>query len=174
MATRLLFLNGPPGIGKSTIAERYIAEHPLPFCLDIDQLRRRLGQWQGHLHESGPLARDMAIAMARTHLLSGHDVVVPQFLSDTGFIQRLEELAAEVGAHFCEFVLLDDREQAVERFQRRAHSAEATAQHREAAALAGGPEGLRRMYDALRELLPRRPAAKVIPSVEGRVCCNFS
>ena len=43
---RLVLLNGPPGVGSSTLARRYLAAHPLAFCLDIDGMRRLLGQWQ--------------------------------------------------------------------------------------------------------------------------------
>ena len=36
---RLIHLNGPPGIGKSTLAQLYTGEHPGVLNLDIDQLR---------------------------------------------------------------------------------------------------------------------------------------
>ncbi|MGH3461807.1 MAG: AAA family ATPase [Kribbellaceae bacterium] len=36
---RLIVLNGPPGCGKSTIARRYAADHPLALALDVDTVR---------------------------------------------------------------------------------------------------------------------------------------
>ena len=33
---RLILLNGPPGIGKSTIAGRFVADHPETMLLDLD------------------------------------------------------------------------------------------------------------------------------------------
>ncbi|HTI20015.1 MAG TPA: AAA family ATPase, partial [Kutzneria sp.] len=72
----LLLLNGPPGVGKSTVAARYVDDHPLALNLDIDVLRAQLGRWQDDLESAGLVARDLAVAMARTHLLAGHDVVV--------------------------------------------------------------------------------------------------
>jgi len=35
-APRLIHLNGPPGIGKSTIAQRYVDQHPEVLNLDIN------------------------------------------------------------------------------------------------------------------------------------------
>jgi predicted kinase len=81
---RLVHLNGPPGIGKSTLARRYVDDHPLAFCLDIDAFRRLIGRWDEYEEQSGLLARAMAIEMATTHLSAGYDVVVPQYVARAG------------------------------------------------------------------------------------------
>ncbi|MBA3302830.1 MAG: AAA family ATPase, partial [Acidimicrobiia bacterium] len=39
---RLILLNGPPGIGKSTLAQRFVDEHPLALNLDLDAVRAML------------------------------------------------------------------------------------------------------------------------------------
>lgn len=117
----LLLLNGPPGVGKSTLARLLVHEHPLALCL----LRRSLGRWDEHPEQSGLLARDLAVAVARVHLMSGYPVVVPQFLGRLSFIEQLEQPAQEVGATFRHIVLMDSKDTVITRFQARTSGTDA-------------------------------------------------
>lgn len=124
---KLILLNGPPGSGKSTLARRYADDHPLALALDVDWLRAMLGGWRQASGAAGLLARDLAVAAARTHLTAGHDVVVPQLVARPGFPERLGALARETGASFHEIVLLPGREVASRRFAGRGPSEVETA-----------------------------------------------
>jgi predicted kinase len=167
--SRLILLNGPPGVGKSTIAGRYVADHPLAFCMDIDGVRRLIGRWQEHPTESGLLARKMAVAMAAEHLLGGHDVITPQYLGRAPFIEELERVASRTGSSFHELVLMDTRENAIGRFHGRAGDPELSTHHREAAAMTAGDLELGEMYDRLVALLDQRTRAQVVPTTAGDV-----
>ncbi|VVJ24374.1 Uncharacterised protein [Amycolatopsis camponoti] len=103
---KLILVNGPPGSGKSTLARHYADAHPPALALDVDRVRAMVGGWRSSPGEAGLLAREIALAAARTHLTAGYDVVVPQLLARPGFAERLEALAAETGASFHEIVLL--------------------------------------------------------------------
>lgn len=91
---RLVLLNGAPGIGKSTLAARYVAGHPLALNLDVDLVRSLLGGWTQTPGDAGLAARRLALAMAASHLAEGLDVLVPQYVARDRFVDALQGLAS--------------------------------------------------------------------------------
>lgn len=166
---RLIVLDGPPAVGKSTLARRYVQEHPLALALDLDTIRLLMGQQAGDSDEGRLAARDLALAMARTHLQAGHDVVVPQYLGRPDFLDRLEALAVEAGADFHELVLMDSAHRLEERFARRSQVA-ARPEHLLASRGADGegPDSLTGMRQRLVDLVAHRPYAVVIDCPENQ------
>jgi predicted kinase len=170
--SRLIHLNGPPGIGKSTLARRYVAEHPSVLNCDVDVLRTLIGGWQSDFQKAGALIRPAALAMIQAYLDNGYDVVLPQMLLDPDELARFHTCATDVGAEFVECVLMDRADTAVERFYRRGATDPDDPWHSQVRAIVadeGGDDVLQRNHAALETLLEGRPDAILINSVDGDV-----
>lgn len=166
--SRLMLLNGPPGIGKTTLAQRYVIDHPLALNLDIDSIRCSIGQWEVH-DESKQLARALATEMARLHLRSGHDVIVPQLLARVEFIEVLEGVASETGAEFHEILLLPAKDEAFARFRARRAELEATGVRHPLALVDHDAQSIAATYERLEWVASTRVRTRVIHTETGDV-----
>ncbi len=174
--TRLIHLNGPPGIGKSTLARRYVADHPGVLNCDIDVLRTLIGGWEDDFLRAGALIRPAALAMIGAYLAEGHDVVLPQMLLDPRELARFAGCAADAGAELVERFLMDSSDSSVARFARRGEGDEGDPWHdrvRGIVAANGGEAELRRCHARLELLISQRPTALVIASAGGHVDLTY-
>lgn len=169
---RLLHLNGPPGIGKSTLAKRFVDDHPGVLNCDVDVLRTMIGGWEADWIHAGALIRPAALAMIEAYLRDSGDVVFPQMLFSADELARFEGCAANAGAQFVERMLLDTRAASVSRFHRRGGAEQDDPWHGHVRTIVdaeGGDEVLVRNHAALEGLLATRPGMVLIPSREGEI-----
>lgn len=159
---RLIHLNGPSGVGKSTVAQMYVDRHPGVLNLDADQLISLIGGWQDDFWGTLKATRSLAISMAETHLRSGHDVVMPQLIVRVPEVERFEKVAEQAGAEYREIALMASKRQAFDRFTSRAFGHPID----EIIAGSGGPTLLEQMYDRLTAFLRDRPDCVVVPTDE--------
>jgi predicted kinase len=162
----LIILNGPPGIGKSTVARRYVEDHPMALSLEQDVVRGLLGGWRKREAESGAAARELCLAMARTHLVAGNDVIVPQFVAIPDYLDRLSGLGLDVGAKHIEFVLLDEVSSAERRFHARINDPVRAEHQRMAARFIEEAGGFTHQYARLTRCLVDRQVVEIL-SREG-------
>lgn len=108
---RLIHLNGPSRVGKSTLARRYADDHLGTLCLDVDVLIGQVGGWREDFSAAFAVATARGLALAKSHLRDGQDVVVPQLVTIFDQGNLFEAAATEVGARFVEVALLVDIEE---------------------------------------------------------------
>jgi predicted kinase len=168
---RLIHLNGPPAVGKSTIAELYVADHPGTLLLDIDRLRMMVGGWQEDFVGVGEVVRPLAQAMAQAHLAGERDVVMPQYLGDLREIEGFEHVATAAGAEFVEVVLMAEGESIVHRFAERGSGSDDQLLHviTSTVGRSGGPAYLRALHDQLSDAVASRERAIVVQSRQGDI-----
>jgi predicted kinase len=167
---KIILLNGNPGLGKSTLAQRYIDDHPMALNLDIDIIWRMMGGWRTEPRADIQKLK-YAYYMAEMHLSGGDDVIVPQAIQDNEQYCRYEEIAAKSGAILKEVVLIAPLDEAIERFKVRGRADGHPDGIRPGGIIdTGGREAkLAEMYNNVLTTIAQRPNTVLIESHEHDV-----
>ena len=169
MKPKLIILNGPCGIGKSTLAKRYGKDHPLTLQLDIDDVWAMLSHWREEKEGSAPLAKRIGLEMARINLTAGNDVVIPQIIQEAELAQSFMELATSCNAHYIEILLTVEKEEAIRRFIKRGQEDGLPTGFRPGGILetGGGEKKLAEMYDNMMTAISdRQDIVKIEPILD--------
>jgi predicted kinase len=166
---KLILLNGPPGIGKSTLSQRYANDHPPALNIDVDRLRDAVGQWQENQDVSMVQKYKFAYAIAEIHLSDGYDVVVADTVEDIRVFERFEAIADKCGALMCEIVLIAPVDEAIQRCKARARRMGYPSGFRTGGTLESGgkEEMLKRIYAEMIGVVNDRPNTVEIRSQDG-------
>lgn len=150
---KLIIVNGPPGAGKSTIAQRLHTDLPLSFLLDVDALRRYISGYRENKKESLKLAHGLAVVIAGACLEAGHSVILDKGLfNDDGTLDKLVEVGEKNGAEIYEFILTADLETVSTRTEQRGFQE-------------GGlltPQRVVELWKMMQKIIPHRKNATVI------------
>lgn len=104
-SSALVLLNGPPGAGKSTLADSLAGRNAGLRALDVDVVKHALDSWPSDPQAAGLRARQLILAQVRTELDAGSSVVIGQYLARPEFPSQLAELAEQASVRFVHVVL---------------------------------------------------------------------
>ncbi len=108
---KLIIINGPSGIGKSTLAVQLHQEIPSSFLVDIDELRRTIiPDYRERREESLRLSEVRAAEIIEEQLKSGHDVIIDKAILNEEVLESFVQLGNSLDAQVFEFFLFTDKE----------------------------------------------------------------
>ena len=149
---KLILINGPTGIGKSTTAQKIHQAYPLSFLVDIDALRRYISGYREYKDESKQLSLLVSESIVATYLRCGHDVIIDKVFIDTQTVERFVELGKKYEADVREFVLNASKELVVKRAKARGY--------RESSLLT--PEKVVKFWEETQEYIKKRSQATIV------------
>lgn len=152
MKPRLIIINGPCGIGKSTAAKNVQALLPLSFLVDIDAQRRYIGRYRECREESRVLSYAVTFGIVEACLKEGRDVIVEKMINDASVLDTLRAIGEKYGAEVHEFILWMPKDLVLQRASDRGYSVGNSLT----------PQKTEAFWDAIDALTDSRPLAKII------------
>jgi predicted kinase len=107
---KLIILNGPLGVGKSTLALKLNEQMPSSVLVDVDELRRAIPNYRENREESLRLVYKQTAQIIGEELAKGNDVIVDKAISYSDTIDTFIKVGKEQCADIYEFLLFADKE----------------------------------------------------------------
>ncbi len=150
---KLILINGPSGVGKSTVAEKLHREIPLSLLVEVDVWRRFISAYKEHREESLKLAYQYTVSAIDSYLKTGNSVIVDKVILDApDILNAITALGQKYGAEIHEFVLVADKQKVVERAAQRGYSADSLLT----------PQKVEELWESAEKFKSERPGAIVI------------
>lgn len=114
---RSIILNGPCGVGKSTVARLLHERMPLSVLFDVDAVMRWMSGYA--LPEHTERRRRLTFALSKAILTAshenGHDVIMDKMIFESDIVDQHIAIARRAGADVYEFILWAPKDVVMER-----------------------------------------------------------
>lgn len=117
--TKCILLNGFAAAGKTTIAKKYINDHPMALVIEGDELVVNIGQWTKNEPQARAQVFEFTKLLLTAHLARGYDVILPYLVTNTSHVEEFEKITQDNGAEFYEVLLHNSHDDAVGRLLQR-------------------------------------------------------
>jgi broad-specificity NMP kinase len=102
---KLIIINGPCGIGKSTVASALHDSMPLSYLVDIDAISRNISHYREYRAERWEIRETVAQAIIRALISVNRDVIVDKMMFDQKILNDYHSIAKEHKAGTHEIIL---------------------------------------------------------------------
>ena len=148
----LIILNGPAGVGKSTIASKIQSYMPEIEVISIDNLRRTMPNYRNNRQESLRLSYAYAEDYMKKYFNSGKTVIIDKCITQSEILDRFIDIADKYGAKALEFILFAEKEIVKQRSKYRGFTPGSLLT----------PEKVEELWEKTNSLKTQRPKAIVI------------
>ncbi len=150
--SKLIIINGPCGIGKSTTAKNLHESMPLSYLVDVDEIGRNISHYREYREERWELREAVAFATVDAALSVDRDAVVEKMIFWENVLDKYREIGEKHGAEIHEIILWAPKEFVMKRAEDRGW--------REGGLLT--PEKCEQFWHEIDELKDKRPDAHII------------
>lgn len=148
---KLLILNGPWGVGKSTAAKALHARMSRAFHVELDAIRRCMSAYDDDSETNFRFAVHIAHDIIARCLADGRDVIVDKMLRAPELIDEIGEAGRRSGAEIYEIILWAPKDVVLARGEQRGYSVGIFSREKAVEA-----------WDMMHAILPQRPNAHII------------
>lgn len=116
---KLIVINGPCGVGKSTLARKIHADLQLSFLLDIDAQSLFISGYRDYREERWEMMLALSAAVINAMLPLGRTVIVDKMTYAPSVLDSYYDLAKKHGAEVREIMLWASKESVLQRAHER-------------------------------------------------------
>jgi predicted kinase len=106
---KLIILNGPSGVGKSTISALLQADILNSVLIDVDEVRRSIPDYKENRQESLLLSYEKTASMIDEAFQNGQSVIIDKTISYADTLDLFISVAKKYSAEVYEFLLFADK-----------------------------------------------------------------